>query len=52
MLKLMLLIILLKKYDKSLLQKCELYVVRIGPSNNSNSILKYSKPCINCQKNY
>lgn len=40
----------IKKYDKSLLQKCELYVVRIGPSNNNNSILKYSKPCINCQK--
>ena len=39
----------LKKKYKDILNNCELYVVRIGPNNSSN-ILKYSKPCINCQK--
>lgn len=42
----------IKKYDKYLLEKCELYVVRISHSNDNknNTFLKYSKPCINCQK--
>lgn len=42
----------IKKYDKSLLHFCELYVVRISPSiyNSKEYLLKYSKPCINCQK--
>lgn len=39
----------IKKYGKSILNECELYVVRIGPPC-TNNIFKYSKPCINCQK--
>ena len=34
---------------KTILPECELYVVRIGP-NDYNNMLKYSKPCCNCQQ--
>lgn len=37
----------LKGKDKNILQDCELYVVRIAPSKDN--VLKYSKPCHNCQ---
>lgn len=39
----------IKTYGESILSKCELYVVRIGPPC-TNNIFKYSKPCNNCQK--
>lgn len=39
----------LKGIEKNKLINCELYVVRIG-SKSLNNILKYSKPCSNCQK--
>jgi len=35
-----------KKINKDILSKSELFVVRISNCN----VLKYSKPCINCQK--
>jgi len=40
------------KYSKDILNKCELFVVRISNYTgvNNNNILKYSKPCFNCQK--
>jgi deoxycytidylate deaminase len=38
----------LKGKEKEVLQHCELYVVRIAPKK-FNNILKYSKPCDNCQ---
>jgi deoxycytidylate deaminase len=34
--------------DKNILDKCQLYVVRIGPDRLHNP-LKYSKPCNSCQ---
>lgn len=40
------LIKLKKKANRSILPKCVMYIVRIGPSQE----LKYSKPCENCQK--
>lgn len=39
----------IKNKHKEILSECELYVVRIG-SNSMDNLLKYSKPCINCQK--
>lgn len=33
---------------KNVLSECEIYVVRIGP-NKFQNVLKYSKPCCNCQ---
>lgn len=38
----------LKGKEKDILPECELYVVRIAPKQ-FNNILKYSKPCNNCQ---
>jgi deoxycytidylate deaminase len=34
--------------DRNILDKCQLYVVRIGPDRLHNP-LKYSKPCNSCQ---
>jgi deoxycytidylate deaminase len=39
----------LRGKEKEILSECELYVVRIGPDKMDN-LLKYSKPCCNCQK--
>ena len=38
----------LKGKDKNILPECDMYVVRIAPKKYEN-MLKYSKPCINCQ---
>lgn len=38
----------LKGKEKNILSECDLYVVRIAPKKFDN-MLKYSKPCINCQ---
>jgi deoxycytidylate deaminase len=38
----------LKGRDKCILDKCQLYVARIGPDRLDNP-LKYSKPCNSCQ---
>lgn len=38
----------LKGKMKDILPECELYIVRIGPTNYQD-ILKYSKPCFRCQ---
>lgn len=35
-----------KKVNKSILPKCVMYIVRIGPTHE----FKYSKPCENCKK--
>ena len=37
-----------KVKNKKQLSECEMYIVRIGP-DKLNNMLKYSKPCINCQ---
>jgi deoxycytidylate deaminase len=37
-----------KVKNKKQLSECEMYIVRIGP-DKFNNMLKYSKPCINCQ---
>lgn len=43
----------IKNKYKKVLNECKLYIVRIAPEcydcTNSN-LLKYSKPCLNCQK--
>lgn len=38
----------LKGKQKDVLPECDLYVVRIAPKKYEN-MLKYSKPCVNCQ---
>ena len=43
----------IKNKYKEVLKYSKLYIVRIAPDSydcNNNNILKYSKPCINCQK--
>jgi len=38
----------IKRKYKSILNECDIYVVRIGPKSLDNP-LKYSRPCPNCQ---
>jgi len=40
----------IKNSNKELLSDSKLYIVRIAPESKSKYILKYSKPCLNCQK--
>ena len=40
----------IKNCNKELLNDSKLYIVRIAPETKSKYILKYSKPCLNCQK--
>tara|TARA_B110000093_G_scaffold179889_1_gene220867 strand:+ start:729 stop:1262 length:534 start_codon:yes stop_codon:yes gene_type:complete len=40
----------IKNSNKELLCYSKLYIVRIAPESKSKYILKYSKPCLNCQK--
>ena len=40
----------IKNYGKDVLQESKLYIVRIAPESKSKNLLKYSKPCLNCQK--
>jgi deoxycytidylate deaminase len=40
----------IKNCNKELLCYSKLYIVRIAPESKSKYILKYSKPCLNCQK--
>lgn len=40
----------IKNYNKDILSESKLYIVRIAPESKSKNILKYSKPCLNCQK--
>tara|TARA_B110000483_G_C17879909_1_gene421307 strand:- start:91 stop:624 length:534 start_codon:yes stop_codon:yes gene_type:complete len=39
-----------KNCNKEILCDSKLYIVRIAPETKSNYLLKYSKPCLNCQK--
>jgi deoxycytidylate deaminase len=39
-----------KNYNKEILCDSKLYIVRIAPETKSDNLLKYSKPCLNCQK--
>lgn len=40
----------IKNYNKDILKESKLYIVRIAPESKSKYVLKYSKPCLNCQK--
>jgi deoxycytidylate deaminase len=40
----------IKNYNKDILSESKLYIVRIAPESKSKYVLKYSKPCLNCQK--
>tara|TARA_B000000477_G_scaffold52176_2_gene43889 strand:+ start:58545 stop:59078 length:534 start_codon:yes stop_codon:yes gene_type:complete len=40
----------IKNSNKELLSDSKLYIVRIAPESKSKYMLKYSKPCLNCQK--
>lgn len=39
-----------KNCNKEILCDSKLYIVRIAPETKSDHLLKYSKPCLNCQK--
>jgi|TARA_B110000093_G_scaffold24632_1_gene23508 deoxycytidylate deaminase len=39
-----------KNCNKEILCDSKLYIVRIAPETKSDNLLKYSKPCLNCQK--
>lgn len=40
----------IKNCNKEILSESKLYIVRIAPETKSDNMLKYSKPCLNCQK--
>jgi len=40
----------IKSYNKEIVRDSKLYIVRIAPETKSEYLLKYSKPCLNCQK--
>ena len=40
----------IKNGNKKILSEAKLYIVRIAPESKSKHVLKYSKPCLNCQK--